>query len=78
MNSKVIFDFSALQGKIKELYDTQNNFAKAIPMSRTSLNNKLLNKVDFTSNDIWRIAKLLNIENSELDTYFFKIKSLEN
>ena len=74
MKEKTIFNYSALEGKIKEVFDTQENLAAAIPMSRTSLNNKLQNKVDFTSSDIWRIAQLLNISSSELDTYFFKEK----
>lgn len=74
MNDKVIFDFSALEGKIKQYFDTQEKFADAIPMGRTTLIKKLHNEVDFTSNNIYRMAKLLNIASEEINIYFFTEK----
>ena len=69
-----MFDYRALEGKIKEYYDTQDNFALAIPMSRSTLNQKLQNKVDFTSKNIYAISKLLNINDSDIGKYFFTQK----
>lgn len=74
MNEKYIFDYSALEGKIKQFYDTQDNFAKAIPMARSSLNQKLNGNADFTSINIYRICDLLNIPLENVDKYFFKRK----
>lgn len=74
---KVLFDYSALEGKIKQFYDTQDNFAKAIPMARSSLNQNLQNKGDFSTRKILRMCQLLNIKNEEISEYFFKEKSSE-
>lgn len=68
------FDYSALEGKIKQYYDTQDNLAKEIPMSRSSLNQKLQGNVDFTSKNIYRIANLLKIDKEEISYYFFTLK----
>ncbi len=68
------FDYRALEGKIKQYYDTQDNFAKAIPMSRSTLNQKLQGYVDFTSKNIYKISELLHIEAKEIGVYFFTQK----
>lgn len=68
------FDYSALEGKIKQYYDTQDNFAKAIPMARSTLNQKLQGAIDFTSKNIYKICELLDIEENEIGYYFFKLK----
>ncbi len=78
MNDRVKFDYSILEGKIKQYYDTQENFASAIPIGRTTLNQILNNKSDFTTRKILRICELLNIQISEIPYVFFKEKSLEN
>ncbi len=78
MNEKIIFDYSILEGKIKQYYDTQEKFAKAIPMGRTSLNQKLQNNLDFTSQNIYRISELLHISAEEIGEVFFKSRSSEN
>ena len=78
MKKKIEFDYSLLEGKIKQYYDTQENFANQVPMSRSSLNNKLNNKSDFTLRHIKRFSELLNIAEEEIGQVFFKEKSLEN
>lgn len=75
MKKDNLFNHQALKGKIVELFDTQQKFAKAIPMSRTSLNKKLKNKGSFTSNEIKRISELLNINCSEIGYYFLEVKN---
>ena len=74
MSDKIEFDYSALEGRIKQYYDTQDKFANEIPMGRATLNLKLNNKVDFTSKNIKRISELLNIYTEEIGTIFFKEK----
>ena len=76
--SRVEFDYSILEGKIKQYYDTQDNFASKIPMGRATLNLKLKNKLDFTSQNIKRMQVLLNNKDEEIGEVFFKEKSLEN
>ncbi len=71
---KILFDHSALEGKIKQYYDTQDNLANDIPMSRSSLNQRLNNNLSFNTQDIYRICKLLHIPLAEVETYFFTIK----
>lgn len=68
------FDYSALEGKIKQYYDTQDNFARAIPMARSTLNQKLQGSIDFTSKNIYKICELLKIQKDEIGYYFFNSK----
>lgn len=78
MATKIVFDYSILEGKIKQYYDTQEKFANAIPMGRTTLNQTLQNKKDFTVRKIIRICELLKIPTEEVADVFFKAKSSEN
>ena len=71
---QVKFDYSALEGRIKQYFDTQDNLAKLIPMSRSTLNQKLQGYVDFNSKNIYLISKLLKIKKNEIGDYFFKAK----
>mgnify|MGYP003289495932 CR=1 FL=1 len=74
MNDRIEFDYSILEGRIKQYYDTQDKFANEIPMGRATLNLKLNNKSDFTSQNIKRISNLLNITDDEIGQIFFKAK----
>jgi len=74
MDKEMKFDYSALEGKIKQYYDTQDNFAQAIPMARSTLNQKLQGYVDFTSTNIYRMCDLLHIDKAEVGMYFFTLK----
>lgn len=74
MNGKIEFDFSELEGKIKQYYGTQDEFAKAIPMSLSSFNQKLNNRVAFSNQTIKKMATLLNIETDDIGRIFFKVK----
>lgn len=67
------FDYSKLNGKIKEIYDNQSNFAKELGMSRASLNAKLNNRFDFTQKEILKSCELLNLPKNKIYEYFFKI-----
>lgn len=71
------YDYSKLLGKIKEVYGTQEIFAKQLGISRTSLNQRLTGKLEFSQNEISKSMKLLGEPYTEIDRYFFCIKSLE-
>lgn len=65
------FDYSKLKGKIKEIFDVQSNYAKALNLSETSVTNKLNNITYFTQSEISKSIDLLNIPFDEIGLYFF-------
>lgn len=68
------FDYSKLRGKIKEKFGTQENFAKKIGMSRTTLSQKLNNINEFTQQEINVSTEILDISTEEIPTYFFTLQ----
>lgn len=72
-----VFDYSKLRGKIKEVFGTEGNFAKAMVLSSTALSQKLNNIVPFTQLEINRACDLLGIPLEFIPVYFFteKVKS---
>lgn len=68
------YNYSKLKGKIKEVYNTQNNFAKALGIGRTSVSQRLNNHSEFTQNEIYKTCQLLGIGLDKLDEYFFNYK----
>lgn len=72
---EIIFDFSKLRGRIKEIYGTQTSFAVAMLMNEATLSNKLNNNVEFSLKEIYRACLLLCIDiEKELKPYFFTLK----
>lgn len=67
----MVFNHSKLLGKIRECGYTQKGLAEAINMNVSTLNEKLKNKSRFTTKEIDRISKLLDISKSEIGVYFF-------
>ena len=65
------FDYSKLRGRIKEIFEFEVTFAKALGMSKTSLSMKLNGKGDFTQSEIMKACNLLDIPNEEINVYFF-------
>ena len=74
IGGEIVFDYKMLKLKIKEVYDTQEAFAEAMDMSKTSLNQRLNGKVEWTSPLIAKACDLLKIDLSEAHTYFFVTK----
>lgn len=68
------FDYSKLRGKIKEIYDTQDRFAKDLNMGRTALSQRLNNHSNFSQKEISGACVLLNLSIEEIPEYFFKQK----
>lgn len=73
-----MFDYSKLYGKIKEVFGTQEAFAKAMGMSRAAINARLKQTVEWKSPEIFKACKLLGISLKEVHEYFFSAKCLEN
>lgn len=71
---KMVYDYSKLQGKIKEKFVKQENFARAIGISRTSLNLKLNGKSMFSHEEMARSIDVLDIPREDLPEYFFTQK----
>jgi transcriptional regulator with XRE-family HTH domain len=68
------FDYSKLCGKIKEMCNTQQQFAKLMGIARSSLSSKLNNNSEFTQQEINRALIILDISQCEIPEYFFKEK----
>lgn len=73
-----MFDYSKLRGRIREKIGTENDFAKAVGIGRTSLSKKLNNRVEFTQNEMKEAAIVLEIQDKDIPDYFFCAKGLEN
>lgn len=65
------FNYLKLKGRIIEKYGSQLEFSKAMGISENTLSLKLNNKVRFTSDDIIKIADLLEIDKNDVGSYFF-------
>lgn len=55
------YNFDKLKGKIKEKFNTQNDFAVALGIAPNTLSAKLNNQFDFSSNEISKAVELLEI-----------------
>lgn len=74
----IVFDFSKLRGRIKEIYGTQTAFAVAMLMNEATLSNKLNNNVEFSPKEIIRACLLLSVELKDVNLYFFTLKVQKN
>lgn len=69
------FNHNRLKGKIKEVYNTQNDFAVDMEMTPNTLSSKLNGQSYFTSEEISRAVELLSIDNPvEAWNIFFTLK----
>ena len=63
--------YRKLEGKIKEVYDTQVNFANAMEMSRSALNQRLKGTTKWTAPEMAKACNLLDIPFADVYLYFF-------
>lgn len=64
-------DKELLLYKIRSKGHTQNQFAKLISMSPTSLSYKMNGKVDFSLTEIQQIGKVLQLNSDDITSIFF-------
>lgn len=69
-----MYDYKKLKLKIKEVFDTQEAFAKAMDMSYTALNQRLNNVIEWRISEIAQVCDLLGILLDEIPLYFFTPK----
>ncbi|GGJ61746.1 DUF739 family protein [Virgibacillus salexigens] len=72
------FDYSSLSGKIIEKYGNQYNFAKAMGLSERSISLKLNGKVGWKQVEIAKAVEKLEIDISEIPSYFFNLQVQNN
>lgn len=65
------FDYDLLYERMKEYRYSKNKLANSIPMSRTSLHQKLKCQNAFTQTEIKKICTLLDIPTSKVGKFFF-------
>lgn len=65
------YNYSKLKGRIAEKFNTRTAFAEAIGMSKSALSQRLLNHSNFTQDEILNACELLNIDDSNIMSYFF-------
>lgn len=71
---QIIYDYSKLLGKIKEKFGTQKNFAKALGIGVTALNQRLNNKLQWTQDEMKKTLILFNEPLNLIKEYFFTKK----
>ena len=70
-------DTAKLKYYIEKRGLTQSKLAKMLDMTFSSLNNKVLNKREFSTTEIAKIQKILNLSLEEKESIFFNEKSDE-
>lgn len=70
----MLFDYSKLRGRIREVFSTQEAFSDAMEMSTTSISAKLNNKVEWSQKEIDKASEVLHIPKEEIPQYFFTAK----
>lgn len=70
---KTEINYIFLKDKIKKIYGTNAEFAKAIGITNQELSNKLNNKSSFTQEQIIACVDLLSLNESDVYACFFNI-----
>lgn len=73
----MVYNYNKLQGRIKEHYKTQQEFAKHLGISQASMCDKLNGKKPFKQDEIFKSIELLKLAPEEIQTIFFN-KQVEN
>lgn len=72
------YDYRKLVGRIVEKYGSRTAFAKAAHTTDRVLSFKLNNKTKLTQDDITLWTRLLDIDDSDIYSYFFTRNSQAN
>ncbi len=65
------FSYGKLKGRIIEKYGSQTAFAEALGVSTRTLSLKMNNRIYFAQDEITKAARLLDIDMTDIDSYFF-------
>ncbi len=66
--------YAKLRGRIRENFGTQDKFAEAIGMNKSTLSQKLNAKAEWSRLEVEKACQLLDIDMSEIGAYFFTEK----
>ena len=69
------YNYNKLKGKIVEKFGTQLAFAQAMGLSERSISLKMNNKVPFTQPEISKAIAILELNDNEIQSYFFNLKT---
>lgn len=72
-----MFDYSKLYGKIREVFGTQEAFADAMELSRSAVNKRLMQSIEWKSLEIVKACDLLGIDLTDAHLYFFVKKDVK-
>lgn len=72
MKEEIVFDRNKLKGRIKEIFSTQQNFAKAVNMSVPAVSARLNNETELSNREIRIWAEKLDVL-EEIPSYFFNL-----
>lgn len=70
----MIYDYRKLKGRIKEVCDTQGEFAVGLGIGKVSLSKRLNNRSQFSQDEILKACDILHIDAKDISTYFFTPK----
>ena len=65
------FYYAKLRGRIKEICNTNEEFAKQMGLSIVTISAKLNNKSQWTQPEIIKAVDVLGIESADIPAYFF-------
>lgn len=68
------FNYNKLKGKIVEKFGSQQEFAKAMKWSERTLSLKINGKRPWKQPDIMQAIKLLGLNDSDIQEYFFTME----
>ena len=68
------YDYSKLEGKIKEVCGTRANFAQMVNLSEKSVSDKMNGKVGWSQKQIETARKILKLSEKDIPLYFFTLK----
>lgn len=72
------YDYSKLLGRMRENHITQEQLAKDIGISESTMNIKLKNKRQFAQDEMIKILDVLNVPIDDIGAYFFCHHTFEN
>ena len=67
------FNYQKLLGRITEKLGSQSEFARRMELSERTISLKLKGKVPFKQTEIIKASDVLEIDPSEISTYFFTV-----
>jgi hypothetical protein len=71
---KLVYDYSKLKGRIKEIFNTQEAFALAVGLSSRSLSLTLSSARGWKQDQIMKAIRVLGLTEADIQPYFFTVK----